>query len=190
MRWKQYHMVCAVCGKSYIATRKGSYYCSDRCRAHASNIRKTKDGTKSKTVYIPTGRSVGRPRKDPAPAPIPDQVKVVPPIPDQVKAVIAKNEKDFADKVRKSMDPLPPILVLESTKSRHENDFKKLVKKSMEAQDIEDRELATCKVEIAEKLIKDRDNAKTHKDWYNAKGGLDNLFAGEQLMKDRDNAGK
>ncbi|GAH21789.1 unnamed protein product [marine sediment metagenome] len=46
----------------------------------------------------------------------------------------------------------------------------------MEAQDIEDRELAKSKVEIAEKLIKDRENAKTHEDWCNAKWTLDNLL--------------
>ncbi|GAH66898.1 unnamed protein product, partial [marine sediment metagenome] len=166
MRWKQYHMVCAVCGKSYIATRKGSHYCSDRCRAHASNVRKTKDGTKSKTVYIPTGRSVGRPRKDPAPAPIP------------VRKDDLKNYKEFKTLVEKSMDPPPSILVLESTRLRHEIDFKKLVKKSMEASLIEDRELATREVGIAEQLIKDRDNAKTFGDWYNAKWRLDDLFYG------------
>ncbi len=66
MRWKQYHMVCAVCGKSYIATRKGSHYCSDKCRAHASNVRKAKDSSRPRRVYVPTGRSVGRPPGKPS----------------------------------------------------------------------------------------------------------------------------
>ncbi|GAI30571.1 unnamed protein product, partial [marine sediment metagenome] len=39
-----------------------------------------------------------------------------------------------------------------------------------------DRELATREVKIAEQLIKDRDNAKTFDDWYNAKWRLDDLF--------------
>ncbi|MBA7654444.1 hypothetical protein ES703_62323 [subsurface metagenome] len=89
-------MVCEVCGKSYIATRKGSHYCSDRCRAHASNVRKTKDSSRPRRVYVPTGRSVGRPRKDPAPAPIPVQEKTR-----------SKHESEFVEKVKKSMDLLP-----------------------------------------------------------------------------------
>ncbi|GAI47409.1 unnamed protein product, partial [marine sediment metagenome] len=124
--------------------------------------------------YVPTGRPPGRPRKypkgtskkskvspntyttirKPAPAPVPVQ-----------EPAVSKHE-----------DPLPSILVLETTKLRHEIAFKKLVKISMEAQDIEDRELAKSKVEIAEKLIKDRENAKTHEDWCNAKWTLDNLL--------------
>ena len=67
MRHKQYIQECKECGSKYIATRKGSQYCSGACRALASRKRKAKDGSKPKTVYVPTGRPVGRPRKNPKP---------------------------------------------------------------------------------------------------------------------------
>ncbi|GAH23307.1 unnamed protein product [marine sediment metagenome] len=61
-------------------------------------MRKEKDGTKSKTVYVPTGQPVGRPRKNPAPAPIP------------VHKDDLKNYKEFKTLVRKSMDPPPEVM--------------------------------------------------------------------------------
>ncbi len=111
-------MICEVCGGKYIATRKGSHYCSNRCRAQASNERRVKDGTKSKTVYVPTGRSRGRPRKD-------TEVKIQTPPETQnnraglgtcagfsglnqkepspeVKAEMERREKDLAERIKKS----------------------------------------------------------------------------------------
>ncbi|GAH25976.1 unnamed protein product [marine sediment metagenome] len=158
---KRYTKKCPECGNDFIAKIKKAIYCSERCRAMAGRRRRgsqkykptgrppgrPRKYPKGTSGYVPTGRPRGRPRKDPAPAPI-----LVP-------------------------DPaLPPILVLESTKLRHEEEFKKLVKKSMEAQDIKDRESAKYRVEIVKHLMMIRDNAKTHEDWCNAKWALDNLF--------------
>lgn len=91
-------MKCAVCGKTYIATRTGSHYCSSKCRARASNIRSAKDGTESKKVYVPTGRSVGRPKKDPAPASVP------------VHKDDLKKYEEFKSLVRKSIYPPPEVI--------------------------------------------------------------------------------
>ncbi|MBA7682253.1 hypothetical protein ES703_90602 [subsurface metagenome] len=168
---KRYTKKCPECGNDFVAKTKKAVYCSERCRAMVGRRRRgpipykptgrppgrPRKYPKGTSGYVPTGRPRGRPRKDPAPAPIlvPDPALAPVLIPDTA---------------------LPSIMVLESHKLRHEYDLKKLVKISMEAQDIEDRELAKSKVEIAEKLIKDRENAKTFDDWYKAKCTLDNLF--------------
>lgn len=106
MRYKQYYMTCEVCGGKYIATRKGSHYCSNKCRAHASNMRKAKDGSRPKTVYVPTGRPRGRPRKDLASTQILVQEKTR-------SEYVKEYEKEVTNLVRKTMH-LPPHAILES----------------------------------------------------------------------------
>lgn len=42
MRHKEYVMECEVCKKTYVATRKGSHFCSNVCRAQYDRDKKSK----------------------------------------------------------------------------------------------------------------------------------------------------
>jgi len=42
MRHKEYVMTCEVCEKTYVATRKGSHFCSNVCRAQYDRDKKSK----------------------------------------------------------------------------------------------------------------------------------------------------
>jgi uncharacterized protein (DUF58 family) len=128
MRHKQYVQECKECGRKYIATRKGSQYCSGACRALASRKRK-KNTELSKEVKRPRGRPrknpekpapeqriyvprpVGRPRKNPSPVEVQDPDPVqrsknedTP----EVKAAKAKLDQERKEREARGKDiPLP-----------------------------------------------------------------------------------